>query len=463
MRASPGADRNYAAAKSAGGRIEADARLRDGPTTSSVRSQALFDLGRVIQDHSIESIDFRFANVLGHWCSFTSRIADLDLSLYETSGGFRGQAIPWSRDLPALDPLVVPDFESVFLDPFADTPTLVVICNVHDLITRQGSTHDSRSVAQRIETYIQSTHIGGSPRFTIEIAGVRAGGSRRRRSSDEGGPNFRGGGRPAASGRSGVGRPFEMNGWDLRAIIGSLESAGVEIKNRDAFVSGEPVSLVISADSAWRAADRFMFCKYVIGRLRRPDGSMSVLTEQGSAFDDIRILVRQSIWRNGRPLFAGDGHRGTSAIMRHYAAGLVEHAPALLKVLAMAGSAGSTAFATAGSTADSAGAQGEFIASNHVSLLLQDPKAMSVTFACPGVPSNPYLALAGIVLAGIDGFNYRMYNVDPDQPLENFFGRQASNSRASSGASREFLFAGGLFTPELLSAVASARVASDQR
>jgi len=463
MAASPGADRNYVAANSAGGRIEADARLRDGPTTSSVRSQALLDLGRVIQGHSIESIDFRFTNVLGHWCSFTSRIADLDLSLYKTLGGFRGQAIPWSRDLPALDPLVVPDFESAFLDPFADTPTLVVTCNVHDLITRQGSTHDSRSVAQRIETYIQSTHIGGSPSFTIEIAGVRAGGSRRHRSSDESGPNFRGGGQPVASGCNGVGRPFELHGWDPRAIIGSLESAGIEIKNRDTFVSGEPVSLVISADSASRAADRLMFCKYVIDRLSRPDGSMSVLTEQGSAFEDIHILVCQRIWRKGRPLFAGDGHGGTSAIMRHYAAGLVEHTPALLEVFAMARSAGSTAFATAGSTVDSEGAQGEFNASNHVSLLFQDPKAMSVTFACPSVPSNPYLALAGIVLAGIDGFNYRIYNVDPNQPLEKFFRQQASNSRASSGASREFLFAGGLFTPELLSAVATARVASDKR
>ena len=450
MRARTDADLSYGLADSATECASGLARGPDGPPGSNASPRAV-DLGRVIRDRSIERVDFRFANTAGEWCSFISPITDLDLGRYETAGGFPGDSVPWSRDLPALDPIVVPDLGAAFVDPFAAPRTLVVICNVHDSRTRRSSAHDCRSVAQGIGGFIQSTHIGGSPRFTLEIHGVRAFGASAERVWKGWGSDDDIGARPAAGERIPLGGPSAISGCGPEAIIRALARAGVEIENQRDFASGRPVRLAMSADSAWLAADKLMFCKYVIDRVGQRRGSPAGPAGQRAASRDIRVRVGQSIWRNGRPLFAGDGHGGTSAIMRHYAAGLVAHTPALLGILGMDGSARPRAAANARS---SDGSDDEFIASDHVSLVLRNPAAMSVVFSFPSVPSNPYLALAAMALAGVDGFNYRLYNVDPFLPLDEYFGRRTSEPGPSSDTGREFLYAGNLFTPELLSAVA---------
>ncbi len=426
-----------------------------------ITSSLSVHLRQLVRDCSIQRLDLRFATTSGEWRSFISPIADLDLGRCESAGGLPGRAVPWSLDLPALDPIVVPDFRAAFLDPFAAPRTLVVICNVYDSITRRSSALDCRSIAKAIESFVQSTHIAGSPRFRVEIAGVRAFASPADRFPYTSASHGDIGGRPAASGRADLGGPSEIAGCGPEAIMGALARAGVEIDDPRAFASGAPVKLAMSADSVWLAADKLMFCKYVIDRLGRREGGSTRAAGLGAASEGVDVRVTQSIWRKGRPLFAGDGYGGTAAIMRHYAAGLVAHAPALLEVLGMAGSARMPAGAAAsphGGCADD-----EFVASDHVSLSLQNPNAMSVTFALPRVPQNPYLALGAMVLAGVDGFNYRMYDVDPFHPLDEYFKRQASKRGPACDAGREFLFAGNLFTPELLSAAAAGREAGGRR
>jgi glutamine synthetase len=168
------------------------------------------------------------------------------------------------------------------------------------------------------------------------------------------------------------------------------------------------------------------------------------------------MRVHQSIWQGERPLFAGDGYAGSSALMRHYIAGLLEHAPALFEICTPM----SAAWCDPEAPVDFGCSQSNRAAECHIPGSSVSRKAKRVGFRCGDPSCNPYLAFAAMLMAGIDGFHNRLYGVDPDEPIATVYHvppLQPARTRSALEADHAFLLKGDVFTPNVIEAQISHR------
>ncbi len=401
-----------------------------------------------VEESKAQYIDLRFADIVGHWHTCRVPPDALDWKRIESEGGIDGSSIPWRRHVQLNDALVIPDPESAFLDPCAEPATLALICNIRDRSTGAAIAHDPRAIAQRTEAYLESTQIGGAARFSLELfRGPDA--ARHTETADA---------HSCADpqDRAGSGGPISF----LRAQVAArLEAAGIELEDSPAVADRGRDRIVLRPVSLTRAADALMVFSHAVRRLmpvRRATPGFA--PDPAFSSDGWRLRVAQSLWRADRPLFAGHGYLGTSAIMRHYLAGLVEHATALIEVLALKHRRGSKS-APRAAWRFRERQRRCLDPSQLISIASPGDKATSLTFDCLTASSNPYLGLAAMLLAGIDGFNNRLYEFDPDMPIAGFFEGRAHSSADRLDPSRrldaryDFLRAERLFAPDIIAAL----------
>jgi glutamine synthetase len=127
------------------------------------------DVLKVIKDDKIEMVDLRFTDLPGLWQHFSVPPRALAADAFSEGVGFGGSSIRGFQEIQESDMLVVPDPTTAFLDPFAEAPTLVLICNISDPITGQAYSRDARHIAHKAETYLRSTRIGDVAHFGPEL------------------------------------------------------------------------------------------------------------------------------------------------------------------------------------------------------------------------------------------------------------------------------------------------------
>ena len=108
----------------------------------------------------VQMIDMRFVDLPGTWQHFSIPSRDFTEELFEDGIGFDGSSIRGFQEIHESDMLLMLDPESAFIDPVLEVPTLAVICDVYDPITRQPYTRDPRYVARKAEAYLKQTGIG---------------------------------------------------------------------------------------------------------------------------------------------------------------------------------------------------------------------------------------------------------------------------------------------------------------
>jgi glutamine synthetase len=387
------------------------------------------DVLRAIKDEHIRMIDLWFTDLPGVWRKFSVPPSACNFEKCEFQNG---------------NMLIVPEPASAFRDPFNEMPTLAMICNVSDL-------HDSRSVAQRAEGYLQKQQIGDTANFGVELEHFICVGepSNKSPSAENYGINM------AGSNLNGARRyqlpPAELLAPVRAQIIATLEKIGIEANPPLYEMSTEgPDRIHMRFTTLTRMADRVMICKHVVNHIVRQHGMIVVFRPKPSFSNNYAgMLVHQSIWQGDQPLFAGDGFGGSSALMRHYIAGLLEHA---LAVLAICGPM-AVPIKFRYSAHNSTGCR--------IPIELATRKGIRVEFRCPDWSCNPYLAFAAMLMAGIDGFENRLYNSDPDDPIESFYQlhgqTRISLAVGSPGellngleADHAFLLQGQVFSPEMI-------------
>jgi glutamine synthetase len=205
-------------------------------------------------------------------------------------------------------------------------------------------------------------------------------------------------------------------------MVGTLGKIGIKVAapHHDVSTSGQS-KIDMRFATLTRMADNVMIYKYVVNNVARQHGMTATFTPKPSFSDSgSGMLVHQTIWQGKQPLFAGDGYAGSSALMRHYIAGLLEHALALLAICAP--TANSDRHLMPGFKAPvKLGYAQRNSAGSRIPMDTPTPKARRVEFCCPDPSCNPYLAFAAILMAGIDGFHNRLYNLDPDEPIEKLY------------------------------------------
>ena len=117
------------------------------------------DVKKLVKDSKIEIIDLRFVDLPGVWQHFSLPARELSDDMFTDGLGFDGSSIRGYQQIQESDMLLIPDPETAFVDPVLQVPTLSMICNVRDPVTRESYTRDPRHIAQKAEAYLKNSGI----------------------------------------------------------------------------------------------------------------------------------------------------------------------------------------------------------------------------------------------------------------------------------------------------------------
>jgi glutamine synthetase len=197
----------------------------------------------------------------------------------------------------------------------------------------------------------------------------------------------------------------------------TMAKCGVPIeKHHHEVASGGQCELGFKFGKLIEAADWLMTYKYVIKNVGKKYGKTitfmpkPVFNDNGSG-----MHTHQSIWNDGQPLFAGDKYAGLSQMALHYIGGILKHAPALLALTNPTTNSYKRLVPGFEAPVNLAYSQGNRSASVRIPLSGTNPKAKRLEFRCPDATSNPYLAFAAMLCAGIDGIKNQ---IDPGESLD---------------------------------------------
>ncbi|HBP22429.1 MAG TPA: type I glutamate--ammonia ligase, partial [Planctomycetes bacterium] len=304
------------------------------------------DVINLAKENNVSYVDLRFNDFPGTWQHFSVPVDALTEDSFADGFPFDGSSIRGWKTINESDMLVVPDPETAFIDPFTKHPTLVLIGNIQDPITHQDYERDPRNVARRAEAYLNSTGIADTVYFGPEAEffifddvrfgqGVNYGQymvdsieGHWNSDADEG-PNL--GHKPRAKGGYFPCPPVDAY-QDLRTdMCLNLEAVGIKVERQHHEVAtGGQSEINFRFDKLTRCADNLMTFKYIIKNTAYQAGK-TVTFMPKPLFEDngSGMHCHQSIWKDGKPLFAGDKYADLSQECLWYIGGILKHAKAI--------------------------------------------------------------------------------------------------------------------------------------
>jgi len=325
--------------------------------------------------------------------------------------------------------ILMPDLSTAVMDPYAVQPTLILICDVVEPSTGQAYDRDPRSCAQRAEAYLKASGIGDTAFFGPEAEffifddvrfEVEMHGSFFSLDSEELPGNS---GRDYEMGNRGH-RPPVKGGYfpvapvdsasDLRAeMLSYMEEMGVEVEKHHHEVAPAQNELGVKFNNLLRMADAMQIYKYCVHMTADANGKTATFMPKPVKGDNgSGMHVHQSIWKDGKPLFAGSGYADLSDTALYYIGGIIKHAKALnaftnpitnsYKRLVPGFEAPVLLAYSARNR--SASCRIPYAAS---------PNGKRVEIRFPDPAANPYLAFAAMLMAGLDGIENRIHPGDP--------------------------------------------------
>ena len=379
-------------------------------------------------------VDLKFMDFVGIWQHFSIPLYELTEDVFEEGLGFDGSSIRGWQAIHASDMLVVPDSETAVIDPFMAEPTLSLICNVVDPITKEPYSRDPRNIAIKAEKYLKSTGIGDTAFFGPEAeffifdevrydTGVNHGfykvdsveGQWNTGREEAGGnlgykPRYKEGYFPVAPDRQPAGHPHR----DVpRDGVGRHPRRAAAPRGRDRR-PGRDRHQVRARSSAM--ADNLQWFKYIIKNVARRHGKTVTFMPKPLYGDNgSGMHVHQSIWKDGKPLFAGDGYAGLSDLAMWYIGGILKHGPALAALCCPTTNSYKRLVPGFEAPINLAYSARNRSASIRIPMYSPSPKAKRIEFRSPDPSANGYLAFAAMLMAGLDGIENKL---NPGQPLD---------------------------------------------
>ncbi|HEX2983696.1 MAG TPA: type I glutamate--ammonia ligase [Ignavibacteriales bacterium] len=393
------------------------------------------DVSRVLEfvkANSIRFVDFKFMDFPGQWQHFTVPVSQFSEDSFENGYGFDGSSMRGWKAINESDMLIIPDPSTMFLDPFIEAPTLSLICDVYEPSTKEIYTRCPRNIAQKAEAFLKSTGFADISYFGPEAEffifddvrfDTQPNGSFYMVDSIEGkwnsgreeGPNL--GYKPRYKEGYFPVPPTDAL-MDLRnAMVDNLIKCGLDVEAQHHEVaSGGQCEIDLKFQPLLKAADGLLMFKYIVKNTARMHNKTvtympkPIVGDNGSG-----MHVHSSLWKAGKPLFAGNGYAGLSEMALYFIGGLLKHAPSLLAFTNPTTNSYKRLVPGFEAPVNLAYSQRNRSASIRIPMYSNSPKAKRVEFRCPDASSNPYLAFSAILMAGIDGINNR---IDPGQPLD---------------------------------------------
>lgn len=386
-----------------------------------------------IQENKIQIVDLKFIDMPGIWQHLSLYHDQIDETAFTDGVPFDGSSIRGWKAINESDMTMVIDPTTAWMDPFMAEPTISFICSIKEPRTGEPYSRCPRTIAQKAIDYLLSTGLGDTAFFGPEAEffifdDVRFDQTQNSGyyyvDSIEGRWNS---GKEEAGGNLGY-KPRYKEGYfpvaptdtsqDMRTeMLLTMAKCGVPIeKHHHEVATGGQCELGFRFDTLVKAADYLLTYKYVIKNVGKKYGKTitfmpkPLFNDNGSG-----MHVHQSIWKDGQPLFAGDQYAGFSQMGLHYIGGILKHAPALLALTNPTTNSYKRLVPGFEAPVNLAYSQGNRSASVRIPLSGTNPKAKRLEFRCPDATSNPYLAFAAMLCAGIDGIKNQ---IDPGAPLD---------------------------------------------
>ncbi len=427
----------------------------------------------------VKIIDFRFTDLIGTWQHFSIPARELEESLFEEGIGFDGSSIRGFQAIQESDMLLMPDPDTAFIDPILEVPTLAIICDVYDPITRQPYSRDPRYVAKKAEAYLKQTGIadisywGPEAEFFL-FNDVRYGSNTNSsfyfidsiegwwNSGKEMNPNF-GAQIPPKRGYFPV--PPADTQQDVRSkIVLALEAAGVqvEVHHHEVGTAGQ-AEIDMRYNTLTKMGDSVMIYKYMVKNVARQNGLTATFMPKPLFGDNgSGMHTHQSLWKGNTNIFFSEaGYAQLSEEAKYYIGGLLQHAPALLAFAAPTTNSYRRLVPGYEAPINLVYSQRNRSACCRIPMYSKSPKAKRIEFRPPDPSANPYLCFAALLMAGLDGIQNRLDPGDPiDKDLYELAPEEAAMVQSTPGSlaevlavlekNHQFLLKGDVFTPDLI-------------
>ncbi len=435
---------------------------------------------QLIKESEARFIDFRFTDTRGKQQHVTYMTKDVDEDTFKDGKMFDGSSIAGWKGINESDMILMPDPETALLDPFSDEPTVIITCDIVEPLTMQGYERDPRSIARRAEAYLKSTGIadvayfGPEPEFFV-FDDIRWGsdisGSFYKIDSEEGGWNTE---RVYQDGNMGH-RPGVKGGYfpvppvdslhNIRAsMVMALEEMGlnVEVHHHEVATAGQ-CEIGVAFNSMIKKADEVQILKYCVHNVAHSYGKTATFMPKPLVGDNgSGMHVHMSLGKGGTNLFSGNEYGGLSETALFYIGGVIKHAKALNAITNASTNSYKRlvpGFEAPVMLAYSARNRSASIRIPYVA----NPKARRIEVRFPDSTSNPYLAFAAMMMAGLDGIKNKIHPGDAmDKDLYDLEPEEAKDiptvchafdqALAALDADRGFLTQGGVFTDDVIDA-----------
>jgi glutamine synthetase len=383
--------------------------------------------------NDVVMVDLRFTDWPGTWqhCSFP--INEIAEEHFEDGLGFDGSSIRGWQAIHESDMLMVPDPTTAFIDPFYKHPTLVLLSNIIDPITKEPYSRDPRFIARKAESYLMQSGIGDTAYFGpeaeffifndarfstgtnhgfYEVDSVEGSWNSGR---DEDGANL------AYKPRVGGGYfpvPPTDSMQDIRTemcLVMQKLGITVEAQHHEVATGGQ-AEIDMKFETLVQMADQLLKYKYVVKQVARQNGLTATFMPK-PLFEDngSGMHTHQSIWKDGKPLMAGDGYAGFSELGLYYIGGILEHSKALAAFTNPTVNSYKRLVPGYEAPVNLAYSSRNRSAACRIPMYSPSPKTKRVEVRYPDPACNPYLAFSAMLMARIDGIENK---IDPGEPLD---------------------------------------------
>lgn len=444
-------------------------------------SKDIADILKRIKEEEIEYVDFRFTDMRGKWHHTAQHVSTVDEELLTDGIMFDGSSISGWKAINESDMILKPDLKTATRDLYSAAPQLVVFCDVLEPSTGQGYSRDPRSLAKRAEAHVVSSGLADTAYFGPEAEFFIFDDVRFRAAQTESffhlesyefpqnngkqydAPQANQGHRPAPKGGYFPVPPVDSIA-DIRAeMLSNLAEMGVEVEKHHHEVAPAQHELGIKFSTMVRTADNMQLYKYVVHNVAAGwNKSATFMPKPVYGDNGSGMHVHQSLWKGGKPLFAGNGYADLSETALFYIGGIIKHAKALNALTNPSTNSykrlvpgyEAPVLLAYSSRNRSASCRIPYVAS---------PKGKRIEIRFPDPSANPYLAYAAMLMAGLDGIQNKihpgeamdknLYDLPPEElkQVPTVCG-SLREALESLDADRAFLKKGNVFTDDFIDA-----------
>ncbi len=426
----------------------------------------------------VQFVDVRFTDLPGTWQHFSIPVSELTESLFEEGIGFDGSSIRGFQKIHESDMLLIPDPGRCFVDPCLEVPTLAIVCDIRDPLTKGPYSRDPRYIARKAEAHLAKSGVADLSYWGPELEFYIFNSVRFDQNSHEGYYHVDSDEGIWNSGRAGDNlgyRPKYKEGYfpvppadqlqDLRSriVLAMLESGlDIEVHHHEVGTAGQ-TEIDMRFGPLVSMADNVLQFKYIVKNVCVKNGYTATFMPKPLFGDNgSGMHVHQSLWKAGVPLFYDKkGYALFSDIGRWYIGGLLAHAPALLALAAPTTNSYRRLVPGYEAPIKLAYSARNRSACVRIPTYSDSPKARRLEFRSPDPTCNPYLAFSAMLMAGLDGIAKK---TEPPKPIEadlyELEGEEAAQVKDLPGslpevldaleADHDFLLKGDVFTPDVI-------------